>query len=161
MTAKTGATPEKTGNQQGNARKPGQFKPGQSGNPNGRPIGVRNKTTMAVEALLDGDAKALTEKALTLAKAGDLQALRICMDRIVPPRRDRPVTFEMPKLETAQDAAAAVSSLLASVAAGDMTPSEASEVSKVIDVYVRAKETGDLIDRLERLEQINAKGGQA
>jgi uncharacterized protein DUF5681 len=137
------------------------FQPGQSGNPDGRPRGSRNRTTMAVEALLDGDAKSLTEKAITLAKAGDLQALRICMERIVPPRRDRPVAFEMTKLDSAQDAAAAVSALLTSVAAGDMTPSEASEVSKVIDVYVRAKETGDLIDRLERLEKLNAKGGQA
>jgi hypothetical protein len=156
MKPKTGATPENSGRKQG-----GRFQKGQSGNPAGKPPGTRNKTTIAVEALLDGDAKALTTKAIDLAKAGDLQALRICMDRIVPPRRDRPVTFEMTKLETAQDAAAAVSSLLASVAAGDMTPSEASEVSKVIDVYVRAKETGDLIDRLERLEQMNAKGGQA
>ncbi|MCK1460650.1 hypothetical protein IVB34_20325 [Bradyrhizobium sp. 2] len=155
MTAKKSATAEKTERKQGS-----RFRPGQSGNPNGRPMGSRNKTTIAVEALLNGDAKALTTKAIELAKNGDLQALRICMDRIVPPRRDRPVTFEMPKLETAQDAAAAVSSLLASVAAGDMTPSEASEVSKVIDVYVKAKETGDLIDRLERLERLNAKGGE-
>jgi hypothetical protein len=38
------------------------FKPGHSGNPNGRPKGVRNKTTLAVEALLDGEAEAITRK---------------------------------------------------------------------------------------------------
>jgi hypothetical protein len=52
------------------------FKPGQSGNPAGKPRGSRNRTTLAVEALLDGEAETLTRKAIELAKAGDLAALR-------------------------------------------------------------------------------------
>jgi hypothetical protein len=79
------------------------FPPGQSGNPNGRPLGSRNKTTLAIESLLDGEAETLTRKAIELAKAGDLVALRLCLDRVCPPRKDRPVTFAMPTLETAAD----------------------------------------------------------
>jgi hypothetical protein len=56
------------------------FKPGQSGNPAGKPRGSRNRTTLAVEALLDGEAETLTRKAIELAKAGDLAALRVCLD---------------------------------------------------------------------------------
>jgi uncharacterized protein DUF5681 len=63
----------------------GRFKPG---NP-GRPKGARHKTTLAIEALLDGDTEALTRKAIELAKAGDLVALRLCLDRICPPRKER------------------------------------------------------------------------
>src|SRR4029077_7685570 len=42
--------------------------PGQSGNPSGRPKGSRNRTTLAAEALLDGEAEQLTRKAIELAK---------------------------------------------------------------------------------------------
>ena len=77
--------PERTGRKQADT----QFKPGQSGNPDGRPKGARNATTMALEALLDGQANALTQKAIDLALTGDMAALRLCLDRILPPRKDR------------------------------------------------------------------------
>jgi hypothetical protein len=59
-----------------------RFKPGQSGNPNGRPKGSLNATTLAAQALLDGEAETLTRKAVELAKGGDLAALRLCLDRL-------------------------------------------------------------------------------
>jgi hypothetical protein len=67
----------------------------------------RNKTTLAVEALFDGEAETLTRKAIELAKAGDLAALRVCLDRIAPLRKDRPVLFELPPVASAADAAKA------------------------------------------------------
>ena len=88
------------------------FQPGQSGNPAGKPKGSRNKTTLAMEALLDGEHEAITRKAIELAKDGDGLALRLCIERLLPPRRDRPVKFKLSKLETAADAAAALSDIL-------------------------------------------------
>jgi hypothetical protein len=79
-------------------------KPFEPGSP-GRPKGARHKATLAAEALLDGEAEALTRKAIELAKEGDIAALRICLDRIIPPRKDRPVAFELPKIENVGDAA--------------------------------------------------------
>ena len=130
------------------------FQKGQSGNPDGRPRGSRNVTTLALEALLDGQATALTQKAIDLALTGDMPALRLCLDRILPPRRDRPVTFELPPIKSAQDAAATVSAVLAAVAAGDLTPADAGEISKLIESYVKAFETSELAERLERLERL-------
>ena len=75
---------------------PTQFKPGQSGNPAGKPKGTRNATTLALEILLDGQATALTQKGIDLALAGDMAALRLCLDRILPLRKGRPVTFVLP-----------------------------------------------------------------
>src|SRR5262245_61104396 len=86
------------------------FKPGKSGNPLGRPKGARNKTTLAVEALLDEEGAALTRKAVEKALEGDITALRFCLDRVLPPRRDRPVAFDLPKIETPALALAAASS---------------------------------------------------
>jgi hypothetical protein len=128
------------------------FQKGQSGNPDGRPKGSRNTTTVALESLLDGQAQALTQKAIDLALGGDISALRLCLDRILPPRKDRPVTFALPPINSAQDAAATVSAVLAAVAAGDLTPADAAEISKLIEAYVRAVETAELTERLERLE---------
>src|SRR5829696_7562961 len=117
-----------------------RFKPGQSGNPRGRPVGSRHKTTLAVDALLDGEAETITRKAVELAKSGDTVALRLCLDRLAPPRRDRPVPFALPKLDTAEDAKAAAGAILQAVADGDLTPSEAGELSKLLESYTRVIE---------------------
>ena len=109
------------------------FEPGKSGNHAGKLKGTRNKTTLAVEALLDGEAETITRKAIELAKDGDLAALRLCLDRIAPPRKDRPVLFELSPVSTAADAANAAAALLETVAVGDLTPAEASELGKLIE----------------------------
>jgi hypothetical protein len=127
------------------------------GNP-GRPKGARNKATLAAEALLDGEVESITRKAIELAKAGDMSALRLCLDRILPVRRDRPVAFELPILEHAGDAVSALAAIAKAVADGDLTPMEAAELSKVIDGFVRAIETTELADRLDRLEQAQVRG---
>lgn len=129
------------------------FKPGQSGNPAGKAKGTRHKTTLAIEALLEGEAETLTRKAIDLAKAGDMQALRLCMDRLAPPRKDRSVTFELPLIETLEDLPKATRALMAGVATGELTPTEAAELGKLVDAHVRAIEVTDLSRRLDALEQ--------
>src|SRR6476620_3070989 len=100
-------------------------KQGQSGNPNGRATGSRNRATLAIEALLEGEAEALTRKAIELAKAGDMQALRLCMDRLAPPRKDSPVAFDLPGTKSLSDAVPAMGALVKAVGHGDLTPTEA------------------------------------
>jgi len=135
-------------------KQPGKpFTPGVSGNPAGRPKGARNKSTLALETLLDGQAEALTQKAIDLALAGDMAALRLCLDRILPARKDRPVSIEMPTIDTAEDAKAASAALLAAVAAGSLTPSEAAEIGKLVDSHVKAIETTEVLARLDKLEK--------
>ena len=131
------------------------FKPGESGNPAGKPKGARNKVTLAIEALLDGEAEALTRKAIELAKSGDMTALRLCLDRLAPPRKDRHVAFELPPVACPADAVKASAALVAAVADGDLTPAEAGELGKLIEAYVRALEATDFAARLENLERAN------
>ena len=118
-----------------------RFQKGRSGNPNGRPKGSRNRTTVACETLLEEEAGALTRKAVQMAKDGDTVALRLCLDRIYPPRKDRPVKFAIPPINSPRDAADIAVVVAKAVAAGDMTPNEASEFAKVIDTYVKAFHT--------------------
>jgi Family of unknown function (DUF5681) len=127
-------------------------RPFQQGNP-GRPKGSRNKAILALEALLDGEAEALTRKAISMALEGDTTAMRLCLERIIPPRKDRPVPFALPKLESAADAVAAFSALTNAVASGDLTPGEAAELTKVVEGFVKAVETFEIQQRLDRLEE--------
>jgi hypothetical protein len=133
-------------------REDGQFRAGRSGNPGGRPKGARNHTTRAIEALLDGGAETLTRKAIELAQGGDTVALRMCLDRLIPPRKDRPISFDLPPIETTDDLSKATGAIVAAVAAGELTPAEAAEISKTLDVHVRAIEATDLHRRLAALE---------
>ena len=129
------------------------FEPGQSGNPSGRPKGARNKTTIAVEALLDNEAEALTRKVIELALAGNMAAIRLCFERLLPPRRDRGVAFDLPKIESAADAVAASGAVLESCAAGNLSPSEAVEVMRSIETHLRAIELRQIETGMTALER--------
>lgn len=129
-----------------------QFQPGKSGNPSGRPIGARNKTTLAVEALLEGQHEALTQAAISKALEGDTTAMRLCLDRIAPPRKDSPISFNLPPIRSAGDAVDASSSLLAAVAAGEVTPDEAGRVMALLTAHKVMVETCDLESRISALE---------
>ena len=131
-----------------------RFKKGQSGNPKGRPKGSRHKTTVAIELLLDGEAEAITRKAIEKAKEGDMIAIRLCMDRIVPPRKDRHVAFSLPTMATANDAAIVAASIVENASEGEITPSEAGELMKIVEGYARSLQVSDFEERLERLEKM-------
>jgi hypothetical protein len=128
------------------------FEKGESGNLAGRPRGARNRATLLMQNLLADDAEAIGRKAIEMAIAGDLAAIRLCMDRLAPARKDEPVAFELPPIEKPADIVAATASIVAAVAAGELTPSQAAEVSKVIDVHVRALESKGFDERLTKLE---------
>ena len=116
-----------------------RFQPGRSGNPGGRPKGARNRTTLAAQALLDGEGEKLTRKAIEMALAGDTVALRICIDRIIPPRRERVVIIDLPEIVEGTDAAKALSAILKAVAAGELTPTEAKALSDMVAAYANVR----------------------
>jgi hypothetical protein len=119
----------------------------------GRPKGARNKATQAVLALLEGEAEALSRKAVEMALAGDSVALRLCLDRIAPPRKDIPVQFAMPKMTCVRDAAEAAGAVLQAVSLGDLTPTEGAQVMGLVDSYRRTLEVTELEARVAALER--------
>lgn len=118
----------------------------------GRPKGARNKATQAVMALLEGEAEALSRKAVEMALAGDSVALRLCLDRIAPPRKDSRVQFALPRMTTARDAAQAAGAVLQAVSKGDLTPTEGAQVMGLVDSFRRTLEVTELEARLAALE---------
>jgi hypothetical protein len=133
----------------------GQFVPGSSGNPAGRPTGARNHATLLAEQLFDGASGALANKAVQMALEGDIVALRLVLGRIIAPRRHRPSAFALPPLTTAADGAPAMAAVAAAVADGTISAEEASAFSQVVDAFIRALEAGEIEARLQRLESVN------
>jgi hypothetical protein len=124
-----------------------------TGNP-GKPKGTRHKATQAALALLDGEAEALTRKAVELALAGDGAALRLCLERIAPPRRDAPVSFDLTPMQSAADAAKAAGAVLDAVAMGDLTPQEGAHIMALVETFRRTLETTKLEVRMSELERV-------
>src|SRR5260370_21089359 len=105
------------------------FRRGESGTPPGRPRGWSNRATRAAELLLDGEATALSRKAVELALAGDAAALRLCLDRTVAPRRERAVELALPPIRSADDILAAIKVVSGAVGRGAITPREGFTLS--------------------------------
>jgi Family of unknown function (DUF5681) len=141
-----------------------KLKKGQSGNPDGRPKGSRNRTTILADQIFDEKlfgadkkAEALISKAIELAEDGDAACMRLCFERIAPVRKDRPVHFELPPMTEAKDAVNASASIVAAVASGELTPTEAAELSKVVDSYARTLQAVEFKERLTKLEKAMPK----
>jgi hypothetical protein len=118
----------------------------------GKPRGARHKKTLAIESLLEGQAEALTQTAISKALEGDGLALRLCMERIAPAPKDKSVSFPLPDMNDAMDASKTASSVLTAVSEGELTPIEAARVMGLIDSYRRTLELTEIEKRLQALE---------
>ncbi|KQM62675.1 hypothetical protein ASE75_13680 [Sphingomonas sp. Leaf17] len=126
-------------------------KPFEAGNP-GKPKGARSRATVAAEALLNGEAEKLTRTAIDKALEGDSVALRLCLERLVPPRKDSPITIDLPPITTAGDVVSASAAVLTAVGAGEISPDEAGRVMALLTAHKNIVETGDLERRIAALE---------
>ena len=134
-------------------RGPGRpFAKGRSGNPAGRPLGARNAATQLAEALLDGEAEALTRKLVERALEGDPAMLKLAFERIVP-RRARTHPFPLPEINSAADLAPAMSAIVRAAAEGTITPFDAAELARMVETALRAIEVSEFDRRLAALER--------
>ena len=135
-----------TGKQRG---KP--FKPGKSGNPSGRPAGAKNRTTLMAQTLFDGEAEALVRKVIELAMAGDIQALRLCIDRLCPPLKAHaaPIELELPETQNLSEIANA---FIRAAANGRLPPDVATQLVQAVGTMARVTEIDELKVRLAALE---------
>jgi hypothetical protein len=135
-------------------RGPGRpFKKGQSGNPGGRPEGSRNRATLALQALLDEEGEAITRKAVERAKEGDPAALRLVLERLIPPVRERRLALDLPKIETPAGITAAIGAVLEAVGAGKITTSEGQAIAGLLESQRKSLETLELEARIKVIEE--------
>ena len=129
------------------------WKKGQSGNPAGKKPGTRHKATILAERLLDGQAEELIQQCVQKALDGDSTAMRLCIERLVPPRKDRPVSLDLPQMECVEDTIKEMAVISSGVADGELTPSEGQVLSGMVENYRKAIETTELEERISNLEK--------
>jgi hypothetical protein len=134
-----------------------QFQKGASGNPAGKPKGALNHATRAARLLLDGEGENITRKCIEMALAGESTALRLCIERFVPPRKDLPISFVLPEISNGQHLSQAAIGLLQAVADGGVTPVEAGNVMRLIEGVGKAIELGEIEARIAALEARSPK----
>jgi hypothetical protein len=134
-----GTAPENAGRNQG------RFCKGRSGNPRGKLKGTRNYATRLAEALLHEDAVDLVRKAIELAKAGDITALRLCLERLIPRRVERAIEFELPSISEPKDAVAALSRITEGVGHGELTAIEAGSLISLLTLRFHQRDCVDLV----------------
>jgi hypothetical protein len=134
-----------------------RFKPGVSGNPKGRPLGSKHKATLAALALLEGDLEAITRKCIDEAKAGNLLAIKLVLDKLIPTAKDKPLALKLPPVEGAGGLPEALRAILEAVGRGEITPGEAQALAALLEGYRRGLELVDIEQRIKVLEEKNDK----
>jgi len=138
----------------------GRFRKGRSGNPAGRPGGIPNPAIRAAALLLGGEAEALTRKAVELALASDAAALRLCLDRILGPRRGRPVELALPPIDSAADLVSAMAAVVAAAASGAITPDEALALTQTAQSFIRPLAAREEERRCQRIAAFHARSAK-
>ena len=128
------------------------FKKGESGNPKGRTAGSRNKATLAALALLEGDLEAVTKVCVDRAKDGDLMAIKLILDKVIPNAQERQLSVNLPKVEGAANLPVALAAVLEMVSKGELTPGEGQTITAMIEAYRKGVELADIEARLTALE---------
>ena len=133
------------------------FRPGQSGNPAGRPKGSRHAALLALDAIGEAAAKDVLETVINAAKGGDARSAEIILRRLWPERKGRTIALDLPVLETPADLVRATGAVAGAVADGTITPEEGVAVASVMEIHRKAIETQDLEARLAALEAASRK----
>ena len=132
---------------------PGRFKPGESGNPKGRPAGSKNAAIAALDAIGEESAQDLIRSVIAKAQDGDMTAARIVLDRAWPVRKGRPVMFTMPPVSSAADTAKALSGVLEAVAGGLLSIEEGQGLAAILESQRKTLELTAIEERLTALER--------
>ena len=102
--------------------KQGKFRKERSGNPLGRPKGIRNKATLLAEALFEGEIEGICRKAIEEAKRGNIQAIKLVLDRILPPKKEASIFIDLPAMKTCSDILEAIHRVAQAVSHGELFP---------------------------------------
>lgn len=145
--------PVKTGRKQAGRKQDGTFVKGISGNMSGRPRKIINNFTRVAIELINEQTEAITKKAIELALDGDIQAIRIIMERILPARKELPINIAIPSIKNSGDVLEVNRQILDSVAFGEITPSEGEKIMNMSDKIRMAIDTNELENRLLLLEK--------
>jgi hypothetical protein len=129
------------------------WKPGQSGNPKGRPAGTGEVARL--RAAMAEHVPQIIESLVNRAASGDAGAARLILERVIPPLKatEAAQSVPLPSAGLADQGRA----VIASVAAGDLPVSQGAALLSAIGSLARVVEVDEIKYRLEMLENRLAK----
>jgi hypothetical protein len=127
----------------------GKFLPGSGG----RPKGSRNRATVLAEQLLEDDIEDVVKAIIGAAKEGNTNAMKLVIERIVPPQTARRVTFPMKPINSVDDIAEAFAGLWESCSEGGITPEEAAMLGKLLEQHKDVIQARNHSTRLSAIEK--------
>lgn len=130
------------------------FQPGQSGNPKGKPKGAPDKRR-ELRDMLRPHAPALIKKAIDMALDGDTVALKLCIDKLLPPLKAMSTAVTFP-LDPALPLADQGKAILQAVADGALPSSEGVELLSALAGVAKLVELDEITRRIEAIEQATA-----
>jgi hypothetical protein len=119
----------------------------------GRPRGSRNKRTIQWQEMLSEHGPALLKKCVLMAMQGDIAAMRLCIERLLPACKHSPAQFPLPLITTVAELVQAQAGVIEAFSRGELTGSDAETMSGLLDKYRQSLETQQLEARLQALEQ--------
>lgn len=140
-------------------KKQGKFQKGRSGNPSGRPKGVRNKAVLLVERLFENEIEEVCRQAIELAKKGNIQTIKIVLDRILPPKKETPITMDLPVMKVSSDILEAINQVTLALCCGKISPSDGETLTKIIERQAKAIEMNEFEQRRKTLEDRQSDKG--
>jgi hypothetical protein len=138
----------------------GTFASGNRANPSGKPKGARHRATLMAEKLFAADAADIVRKVVAAAKAGEPWAVRLVVERLIPPAKDRPAPLTLPKMTSSADLPDALARVVDAMAEGALTPGEAAAIVATLEAFGRASVFAGHEERLRILEKRLAEGGR-
>ena len=130
-----------------------RFRPGQSGNPAGRPPGARNRALLEADAVMSENLTDVVAATCRKAKEGSERAQALVFRSRIPPARHRPVMIDLPETDTLEGILAAQGAILRRFAGGEMTVEEARYASDLLEAQRRIFEAIDFAQRLAAIAQ--------
>ncbi len=119
----------------------------------GRKQGSRNKASDALGQMFLDEHERITRQCVDLGLAGNVPALKLCLERLIPVVRDLPVNITLPTIDSVASASELTGTLLSLVASGAITPSQGEQLSRLTERHLKSLQLSDLEARLAELEQ--------
>ncbi len=131
-----------------------KYSKGQSGNPSGRKLGSKNKRTQLAK-LLEPHAENLINKAVELALSGDVQALKLCLERLIPKANSNRLKLDLRLAElTNTDTISTVGKeIISNLISGQLTIDDAQKAFNILHQQCNIIEHVDMAQKLDEISQ--------
>ena len=130
-----------------------QFKPGKSGNPNGKPRGAKSKYTLMRDALAN-DLPQLLDATKNAALSGDMVAMRLLLERTLPPHKAATAPVLLPELEQADTLTDYARTIIHATGRGELPPDIAAQLLGALGNVAKLTEIDEIERRLNELEKL-------